>query len=275
MGVLLEKRVANRRIGALALAATLMFGLAALPSLAAKSVTNPLQCPAEGSRVVAFARALDGAGFLTSEGEEVRLAGVLAPGAGGEAESQSTADGARDALERALRARTVSIAEAEPSRDRYGRTLAQVFADAMWVQRALLEAGETRAAPDAASGPCAKPLLGAEAVGRAKRLVHWRSGVFRVRSPEELRSRVGSFQIVEGKVVTASVTRGRAYINFGADYRSDFTVTITPEDTRQFRQAKFDIRRLAGKRVRVRGWVEFYNGPEITIGSPNAIEVLD
>jgi micrococcal nuclease len=275
MGVLSEKRVANRRTSAFALVATLIIGMAALPSFAAKNFANPLQCPAEGSRVVGFARAIDGAGFVTGEGEEVRLAGVLAPGAGGEAESQTAADAARDALDRALRGRTVSIAGDEPSRDRYGRTLAQVFASATWVQRALLEAGDIRAAPDAASGPCAKPLLEAEAVARANRLAHWRTGVFRVRSPDELRSRLGSFQIVEGKVVTASVTRGRAYINFGADYRSDFTVTVTPEDVRQFRQAKFDIPGLAGKRVRVRGWVEFYNGPEITIASPDAIEVLD
>ena len=43
---------------------------------------------------------------------------------------------------------------------------------------------------------------------------------------------------------------------------------------RTFRQAKFDVAALAGKRVRVRGWVEFYNGPEITITTPAAIEVL-
>jgi hypothetical protein len=42
-----------------------------------------------------------------------------------------------------------------------------------------------------------------------------------------------------------------------------------------FRQAKFDVRTLAGKRIRVRGWIEFYNGPEITITTPTAIEVLE
>jgi hypothetical protein len=76
-------------------------------------------------------------------------------------------------------------------------------------------------------------------------------------------------------VVTASLNRGRAYINFGADYRSDFTVTIDPEDMRTFRQARFDIPSLAGRRIRVRGWVEFYNGPEMTLARPEAIEVLE
>jgi len=52
-------------------------------------------------------------------------------------------------------------------------------------------------------------------------------------------------------------------------------VTIAPDDIRTFRQSKFDVRTLAGKRIRVRGWVEFYNGPEITIPTPAAIEVLE
>ena len=96
-----------------------------------------------------------------------------------------------------------------------------------------------------------------------------------MRDPGDIRNRTGSYQIVEGNVTTASVTRGRAFINFGADYRTDFTVTVEPDDMRTFRQAKFDVPSLAGKRIRVRGWVEFYNGPEITITTPTAIEILE
>jgi hypothetical protein len=117
-------------------------------------------------------------------------------------------------------------------------------------------------------------LLAAAAEARESRLGQWRGG-FRVRSLDDIRARVGSFQIVEGDVVTASVTRGRAFINFGGDYRTDFTVTIEPQDMRTFWQSKFDVGALAGKRIRVRGWVEFYNGPEITITTAAAIEVLE
>ena len=42
-----------------------------------------------------------------------------------------------------------------------------------------------------------------------------------------------------------------------------------------FRTARFDVKKLAGKRVRVRGWVELYNGPEMEIATPAAIETLD
>jgi hypothetical protein len=195
-------------------------------------------------------------------------------GAGGETASEAVSAAARDALSKFLGGRTVTIAPAESLRDRYGRRVAQVFADGTWVQAALLRAGEVRAAPDRASASCASALLAAEAEGREHRAGQWRGG-FRVQDPEGIRNRVGSFQIVEGSVVTASVTRGRAFINFGADYRTDFTVTIGPDDMRTFRQARIDVPALAGKRVRVRGWVEFYNGPEIVITTPDAIEVLE
>jgi endonuclease YncB( thermonuclease family) len=252
-----------------------MSGIAAHESVAAsRTVAKAPECPLNGARVVSFARALDGGTFATGEGEEVRLSGILALGAGGEPASEPAALAARDALSKLLRDRTVTIAPADAARDRYGRTIAQVFADGTWVQAALLQVGEARAAPDRASGPCATALLAAEAQGRERRLGQWRSG-FRVLDPDGIRNRVGSFQVVEGSVVTASVTRGRAFINFGADYRTDFTVTVDPVDMRTFRQAKFDVRGLAGKRVRVRGWVEFYNGPEITIATPAAIEVLE
>ena len=258
------------------LAATLMFGIAAHESVAAsRTVAKAPECPLNGARVVSFARALDGGTFATTDGEEVRLSGVIAVGAGGEAASEPAAAASRDALSKVLRDRTVTLAPADDAaRDRYGRTIAQVFADGTWVQAALLRAGEVRAAPDRASASCASALLAAEAEGRERRLGQWRGG-FRVQDPDSIRNRVGSFQIVEGSVVTASVMRGRAFINFGADYRTDFTVTIEPEDMRTFRQAKFDVPALAGKRVRVRGWVEFYNGPEITIATPAAIEVLE
>src|SRR5712671_6341754 len=81
-------------------------------------------------------------------------------------------------------------------------------------------------------------------------------------APEQLDNRIGTFQIVDGTVTTATLYKGRAYINFGADYRKDFTVTVSPQDMKLFRQARFDVRKLAGQRVRVRGWVEQYNGPE-------------
>jgi len=238
----------------------------------AQAAAPPAECPTSGARVVSFAKVTDGGGFVTADGEEVRLAGIIAPGRGGEA-VLSGAAAAEQVLRTLLQNKTLAITPAAAGRDRYGRTVAVVFADGAWVEAQLLKRGQVRAAPDLASAACARALLAAEDEGRVARAGHWRSGVFRVRKADEVRG-TGTFQIVEGTVTTATVNRGRAYINFGADYRSDFTVTVAPDDMKIFRSAKFDVRSLAGKHVRVRGWMEFYNGPEMTIAMPAAIEVL-
>jgi endonuclease YncB( thermonuclease family) len=180
-----------RRVSVL-LAAALIVGAAIRDAAGASRDARPRpECPADGARVVSFARAVDGGGFVTADDEEVRLSGILAFGAGGETASADEAAAARDALERALRNRTVSLAPAELTRDRYGRSVAQVFADGTWVQGALLRAGEVRAAPDLTSAPCAKALLAAEDEARRRRLGHWRTA-FRVQSPGQLRSSTGS-----------------------------------------------------------------------------------
>jgi len=92
------------------LAATVLLGIAAHQSLAAsRTVAAAPECPLNGTRVVGFARALDGGGFVTTDGEEVRLSGVLAFGAGGEPASEPAASAARWAarLPRAFQGKNV------------------------------------------------------------------------------------------------------------------------------------------------------------------------
>jgi hypothetical protein len=231
------------------------------PDSDAATRTRAPECPAAGTKAISFEQPSEG-GFLTDDGVEVRLSGVLAT------------DIASTALSEVLRSGPLTIA-AKPEPDRYGRVLGNVFASNVWVQSELLRRGEVRASPDLANGPCANLLLKAEEEGRRARAGHWGDGTFRVLTPEGLRNRTGTFQIVDGRVVSATVTMGRAYINFGPDYRTDFTVTVSPDDMRSFRRARFDVPGLSGKRIRVRGWLEFYNGPEMEVATPAAIEVLD
>jgi micrococcal nuclease len=239
-----------------------------------KAIAGP-QCPASGTAAIDLAKVLDGETFVSTDGKEVRLAGVLAPGADGERVSPALAAAARANLASALSGGVITLAVAEGASDRYGRVLAQVFANGNWVQGNLLKAGMLRMAPDRAGAPCAKQSIAAEEEARASRAGRWGDGVFSLRTPEQVEGRVGSFQTVEGIVTTATTYKGRAYINFGADYHNDFTVTVAPADMKLFRTARFDVKTLPGKRVRVRGWVEIYNGPEMQIATPAAIERLD
>ena len=64
-----------------------------------------------------------------------------------------------------------------------------------------------------------------------------RAPQFRVRAASEADTGLHSFQLVEGRVRAAAVVRGRGYLNFGPDWREDFTVSIAPRDRRRFEAA--------------------------------------
>ena len=83
-----------------------------------------------------------------------------------------------------------------------------------------------------------------------------------------------AFAIVAGRVVEAAEVRGRGYLNFGADWRTDFTVTAAPETLRALARSGLDWAAYAGRTVRVRGWLEEYNGPMIEIRDAAVIEVI-
>jgi endonuclease YncB( thermonuclease family) len=232
------------------------------------------QCPRAGAHAASFAKVVSGTSFLTTDNIEIRLAGVLAADQDGQPLAASQSEAARSRLSTRLASGTLTYTADETARDRYGRLAAEVFVGGQWLQGDMVRTGELRSAPDRVSAACATLLLAAEDQARMERVGGWQSGAFALRTPQQIANRAGSFQIVEGIVQTATVNKGRGYINFGADYRDDFTVTVTPEDMKLFRQTRSDIRKLAGKHVRVRGWVELYHGPEMEIALPAAIETL-
>ena len=143
----------------------------ALHGLAAPSRAVKLQCPENGTRAVSFAEAIDGATFRASDGSEIRLSGVIAQGARGETPSPRNAERAREALAAHLKSGPLTLAAS--TTDRYGRTLAHVFADGMWVQALMLRQGEARVSPDLLGDGCATALLRAEDEGRRANAGHW------------------------------------------------------------------------------------------------------
>ncbi len=75
-------------------------------------------------------------------------------------------------------------------------------------------------------------------------------------------------------MVAAAVVRGRVYLNFGPDWRTDFTIAIAPRDRRRFTRAGLLPGDWDGRRLRVRGWLKRYNGPMIEATHPEQIELL-
>ncbi len=91
---------------------------------------------------------------------------------------------------------------------------------------------------------------------------------------QNIASSIEGFQIIEG-VVLDVVERGqRVYLNFGEDWRTDFTLSLDIKKRDGFLDQGFDIMGLKSKKIRVRGWLDHYNGPFITLTYPEQIEII-
>ena len=215
--------------------------------------------------------------LVLRDGRAIHMEGIVLPRGGKDHAPSALADQAFDALGRLVRNRDLTITAVAPKEDRYDRVRGQVFngdSAEPWLQRALLARGLARVDLSPDRGECAEELYAAEAQARAAHLGLWSVPAYQVRTPEGLGGDTGTFQVVEGQVLSADVKEGRAYLDFGPDYRTDFTIVIAPADMANFRSAGVDPRDYQGKRIRVRGFIQQLNGPEIEIASPKQVEVV-
>jgi endonuclease YncB( thermonuclease family) len=257
-----------RYAAALALALTLAWPLPARPA--------PLLEP--GGEAVAVA-VVDGDTLVLDDGRQVRLVGIQAPklplGRPG-FEAWPLAGEAKAALEELGLGKRLTLGYGGRRSDRHGRELAHLHdSGGLWLQGELLRRGLARVYSFRDNRALVLEMLALEGEARAVGRGIWGHPFYAPRAAEEAGAFVGDFQLVVGRVLDAAVVRGRAYLNFGPDWRTDFTATISPRDRRVFAAAGIDPTKFEGRRVRVRGWLKDYNGPMIEVTHPEQIEVLE
>lgn len=185
------------------------------------------------------------------------------------------AAGSKRALEKLILGKTVSLSFGGSEKDRHGRLLAHLHAPGgVWVQGEMLRQGMARvySFPDN-RGAVADMLALERGARRAERGI-WGLGFYAVRTPGELGPLIGTFQLVTGRVLKAARVKSTIYLNFGEDWRSDFTITLKTGARRMFAKAGVDPLALEGRMVRVRGWLKKFNGPMIDATHPEQIEVI-
>lgn len=158
--------------------------------------------------------------------------------------------------------------------NRMGQDIAQIQreSDKVWVQGTLLSLGLARVRTAQRNPEMAQQMYDLELAAMKDKAGIWEN-YSKVLLPEEAEAHEGSFQIVEGRIESAALKQNRIYLNFGKDWKTDFTISIAPEDKRAFSKQNLDPLQWNGKQVRVRGWIESYNGPYMQISHPAAIEV--
>lgn len=217
---------------------------------------------------VTVAAVRDGRTLQLADGRELRLAAIEA------------GDGARAALQTLIGDRPLRLERLGAGSDRYGRLVAVAYAGeaAQSLQAALLEQGQARVSARIGNKACADLMLAAENRARAAGRGLWADPNFAPLPAENLprlAAETGQFALVEGKVLSVRESGATIYVNFGRRWTRDFTVTILKRQQRTFAAAGLAPKRLEGRRIRVRGWIERRGGPIVAADAPEQIEVIE
>ena len=159
--------------------------------------------------------------------------------------------------------------------DRYGRLLAHLFTeDGAWVQGEMLKRGMARVYSFADNRSLISDMLEIEKEALNDNRGIWGLNYYKIRPQEISGKYTNSFQIISGKIVDVATVRSNTYLNFGDDYKTDFTIVVPTKVKRMFEKKDINLSDLEGKNIFVRGWLKYYNGPSIDLTHPEQL-VMD
>ena len=236
---------------------------------------------------IRIAQVIDPLRLRLANGTIVQLAGIDIPDLD-PYESGPLAAGALAALKPLLenkQARLYRTGDPKKGRvNRMGYELGHVAVDRaaddgtvtpVWIQGHLIAEGFARARPDAANPEMRDAMTALEDTARTGKKGLWADPLYAVRSPETAGELTGRFGIVEGKIHAAAMNNNIVFLNFGPDWKTDFTIGLESGVRRALTRGNLDPLQFVGRTVRIRGWVEDYNGPFIRLDDLSKLEFTD
>lgn len=136
-----------------------------------------------------------------------------------------------------------------------------------------LPAGDLPAGACAAAASALPSLAATEERARQAGRGLWapEKGLVRRADDPHLARQAGRFAVVEGQVRSVGMAGKTFFLNFGSRWIIDFTVRIAESDRAGLAARGLDPETLAGRTVRVRGWLEERDGPQISLAAPAAL----
>jgi micrococcal nuclease len=228
-----------------------------------------------GATVVS--RVYDGDTIELSDGRHIRYIGIDAPETGGKRPAEFGGDEATELNERFVAGRDVRLEFDRELVDRYGRTLAYVFVDDTLVNREMVLAGTALAVPYPPNVKYQEELARAMDEARREGRGLWAdTGRWMLRA-DDAADYIGLSKTVVGRVLSTGAIGAGIFLNFGPDYKTDFTAFIPADDLGYFSAAGIPdpAEFFRGKTVEVTGTLYEKNGPSVTLRHPGQIYVRD
>ncbi|WP_419903352.1 thermonuclease family protein [Kiloniella sp.] len=172
--------------------------------------------------------------------------------------------------------RRVYIDKGSSFHDRYNRLHAHIqSADGHWLQHSLFHQGLARVEATESSPTTTPLLLGIEANARKQEKGIWSLKAFKPLTPDIPKARMDRFQIIEGTIHKTAEVRGVIYLNFGDNWREDFTIKLAKDMRHKFADKGQSLLALKDHPIRIRGWLFWENGPMISLHNPEQLEILN
>jgi hypothetical protein len=215
-------------------------------------------------------RVIDGDTLEISGGTRVRLLGIDAPEKG-----EFLSEKATERLRELTLSGEITL-EMCADRDLYGRFLATIRVERANINSILLKEG---LALPMLIPPCGIPVVvdvlkSAGQGALAGKGIYSLSG-YEIISPVEAGNHINEQAIVRGTILEIHKGSKVWHLNFGSDWRTDFSVVIFRDGQKRFSDLRIDPADLVGSEVLVIGKVKRYNGPEITVRGPDQIIPLE
>ncbi len=158
--------------------------------------------------------------------------------------------------------------------DRYGRLLAYCFVDDIFVNAELLKEGYAVLYTKPPNLKYQDLFVRLQKEARQQKKGLW--GAYEVISEKEAHLYINQIRTVRGKVLKTRQSKRCIFLNFGQDYKKDFTVVIFKENLKYFFERGIDpLNFYKGKIVEVTGKIREYNGLEIIVSYPAEINVIN
>lgn len=220
----------------------------------------------------------DGDTIILENQTRVRLVGIQAPSLPLERNNfkgEPLAFQSKRTLSDLVLGKYVTLYFGGQRQDRYGRTLAHLFLrDGLWVQGEMLKYGMASVYSFPDNRAIVPEMMAYEQIARQNNNGIWALNFYKPKAQETSGKYHNSFQIVTGIVRQVAKVRGTYYLNFGADWKKDFTVVIKYRAARKFIKADLDPQNYTGKKIEVRGWLKSFNGPMIEATHPEQILII-
>lgn len=244
---------------------------------------------AEVAKVEVFSgrvvRVVDGDTLVLDGDRRVRLLDINTPELAHDgAAAQAGGKAAADALRALTFGHNVTVQSGPQKKDKFDRLLGHVFLEnGSWVNGTLVRDGYAHVYTFAENAVYGPQLLAYEAQARVAKRGIWALPNWQTRRAADCcaKADIGTFKLVQGTVKAAAHVKtasgGRTYLNFGDDWRTDFSLFVADKDSKWFKKAGIvnigDYYR--GKTVRMRGFLQPVNGVLVRVTHPNQLEIME